>query len=87
MLLCGVASRIPIASDSGGGNMAAVLAILTKQRGDMRFVHPSLSHPPSACSHIFLRGHTLALMATLPATSAFTSPPQPRLGIASASAT
>jgi acetyl esterase/lipase len=35
-------SRIAVAGDSVGGNMAAVLAILAKQRGDVTFVHQSL---------------------------------------------
>ena len=39
------ASRLAVAGDSVGGNMAAVLAILAKQRGDVRFVHQSLYYP------------------------------------------
>lgn len=39
------ASRHAVAGDSVGGNMAAVLAILAKQRGDVRFVHQSLYYP------------------------------------------
>jgi acetyl esterase len=39
------AKRLAVAGDSVGGNMAAVLAILAKQRGDMRFVHQSLYYP------------------------------------------
>jgi acetyl esterase/lipase len=38
-------SRIAIAGDSVGGNMAAALAILAKQRGDVTFVHQSLYYP------------------------------------------
>lgn len=38
-------SRIAVAGDSVGGNMAAVLAILAKQRGDVTFVHQSLYDP------------------------------------------
>jgi acetyl esterase len=38
-------SRIAVAGDSVGGNMAAVLAILAKQRGDVTFVHQSLYYP------------------------------------------
>src|SRR3954471_4786495 len=38
-------TRLAIAGDSVGGNMAAVLAILAKQRGDVRFVHQSLYYP------------------------------------------
>ena len=38
-------SRIAVAGDSVGGNMATVLAILAKQRGDVTFVHQSLYYP------------------------------------------
>ncbi len=39
------ASRLAVAGDSVGGNMAAVLAILAKKRGDVAFVHQSLFYP------------------------------------------
>ncbi|HET6731264.1 alpha/beta hydrolase [Mycobacterium sp.] len=39
------ASRLAVAGDSVGGNMAAALAILAKQRGDVRFTHQSLYYP------------------------------------------
>jgi acetyl esterase len=39
------AARLAVAGDSVGGNMATVLAILAKQRGDVRFVHQSLYYP------------------------------------------
>lgn len=39
------ASRLAVAGDSVGGNMAAALAILAKQRGDVTFVHQSLYYP------------------------------------------
>ncbi|MBN6190898.1 alpha/beta hydrolase [Aneurinibacillus sp. BA2021] len=39
------ASRIAIAGDSVGGNMAAVVAILAKRRGDVAFLHQSLYYP------------------------------------------
>lgn len=39
------ASRMAVAGDSVGGNMAAALAILAKQRGDVSFVHQSLYYP------------------------------------------
>jgi acetyl esterase len=39
------AAHLAVAGDSVGGNMAAVLAILAKQRGDVRFVHQSLYYP------------------------------------------
>jgi len=35
-------SRIAVAGDSAGGNMAAVLCILAKQRGDVNFVQQSM---------------------------------------------
>ena len=38
-------TRVAVAGDSVGGNMAAVLAILAKQRGDVTFVHQSLYYP------------------------------------------
>jgi len=38
-------SRLAVAGDSVGGNMAAVLAILAKQRGDVTFIHQSLYYP------------------------------------------
>lgn len=38
-------SRLAVAGDSVGGNMAAVLAILAKRRGDVTFVHQSLYYP------------------------------------------
>jgi acetyl esterase len=39
------ATHIAVAGDSAGGNMATVLAIMAKQRGDVRFVHQSLFYP------------------------------------------
>lgn len=39
------ASRLAVAGDSFGGNMAAVLAILAKARGDVQFIHQSLYYP------------------------------------------
>jgi acetyl esterase/lipase len=39
------ASCLAIAGDSVGGNMAAVVAILAKNRGDVTFVHQSLYYP------------------------------------------
>jgi acetyl esterase/lipase len=39
------ASRLAVAGDSVGGNMAAALAILAKRRGDITFVHQSLYYP------------------------------------------
>ncbi len=38
-------TRLAVAGDSAGGNMAAVLTIMTKQRGDPQFVHQSLYYP------------------------------------------
>lgn len=40
-------TRIAVAGDSAGGNMSTVLALLAKQRGDVRvrFVHQSLYYP------------------------------------------
>ena len=39
------ASRLAVAGDSVGGNMAAALTILARQRGDVTFVHQSLYYP------------------------------------------
>jgi acetyl esterase/lipase len=39
------ASRLAVAGDSVGGNMAAVVALLAQQRGDVAFVHQSLYYP------------------------------------------
>lgn len=39
------ASRLAVAGDSVGGNMAAALAILATQRGDVTFIHQSLYYP------------------------------------------
>lgn len=38
-------SRLAVAGDSVGGNMAAAVAILAKQRGDVTFLHQSLYYP------------------------------------------
>src|SRR5690606_26207704 len=38
-------SRLAVAGDSVGGNMAAALTILARQRGDVTFVHQSLYYP------------------------------------------
>ncbi len=39
------ASRLVVAGDSVGGNMATVVAILAAQRGDVTFLHQSLYYP------------------------------------------
>jgi len=39
------AGRIAVAGDSAGGNMAAVLTLMAKQRGDVQIVHQSLYYP------------------------------------------
>ena len=38
-------ARVAVAGDSAGGNMATVLTIMAKQRGDDQFVHQSLYYP------------------------------------------
>jgi acetyl esterase len=38
-------TRVAVAGDSAGGNMAAVLTVMAKQRGDLQFVHQSLYYP------------------------------------------
>jgi acetyl esterase len=44
------ATRLAVAGDSVGGNMAAAVAILAKQRGDVTFVHQSLYYPVTDAS-------------------------------------
>jgi acetyl esterase/lipase len=44
-------SRLAVAGDSAGGNMAAVLAILAKQRGDLHIVQQSLYYPMTDTGH------------------------------------
>ncbi|WP_433572100.1 alpha/beta hydrolase [Streptomyces sp. CA-251247] len=39
------AARLAVAGDSVGGNMAAALTLMAKQRGDVTFVHQSLYYP------------------------------------------
>jgi acetyl esterase len=39
------ATRVAVAGDSAGGNLAAALAILARRRGDVAFVHQSLYYP------------------------------------------
>ena len=39
------ATRLAVAGDSVGGNMAAAVAIMAKQRGDVTFCHQSLYYP------------------------------------------
>jgi acetyl esterase len=39
------ASKLVVAGDSVGGNMTAALAIMAKQRGDVRFLHQSMYYP------------------------------------------
>ncbi len=39
------AGRMSVAGDSVGGNMAAVVALLAKKRGDVSFVHQALFYP------------------------------------------
>jgi acetyl esterase/lipase len=38
-------ARLAVAGDSAGGNMAAVLCMMAKQRGDVRFVQQSMYYP------------------------------------------
>ncbi|MFJ6393999.1 alpha/beta hydrolase [Streptomyces sp. NPDC091972] len=44
------ATRLAVAGDSVGGNMAAALTILAKRRGDVSFVHQSLYYPVTDAS-------------------------------------
>src|ERR1700722_234390 len=38
-------TRVAVAGDSAGGNMATVLTLMAKQRGSVRFIHQSLYYP------------------------------------------
>jgi acetyl esterase len=38
-------SRLAVAGDSVGGNMTAALALMAKERGDVRFLHQSMYYP------------------------------------------
>src|SRR3954464_9031832 len=38
-------TRIAVAGDSVGGNMAAALTLMARERGDVRFVHQSMYYP------------------------------------------
>jgi acetyl esterase/lipase len=44
------ATRLAVAGDSVGGNLAAVLTLLAKQRADVTFVHQSLYYPVTDAS-------------------------------------
>jgi acetyl esterase len=44
------ATRLAVAGDSVGGNMAAALTLLAKQRGDVNFVHQVLFYPVTDAS-------------------------------------
>src|SRR3954454_22280812 len=39
------ASRLAVAGDSAGGNMATVLCLMAKERGDVKFVQQSMYYP------------------------------------------
>jgi acetyl esterase len=43
-------TRMAVAGDSAGGNMATVLTIMAKERGDVAFVHQSLFYPVTDAS-------------------------------------
>ena len=45
------ASRMAVAGDSVGGNMAAALTLMAKQRGDVTFVHQSMYYPVTDAAH------------------------------------
>lgn len=54
------ASRLVIAGDSVGGNMATAVAILAKQRGDVTFRHQSLYYPVTDAGQNTDSYHTFA---------------------------
>lgn len=43
-------TRVAVAGDSAGGNLAAALALLARRRGDVTFVHQSLYYPVTDAS-------------------------------------
>lgn len=43
-------ARLAVAGESVGGNMAAALTLLAKERGDVRFIHQSLYYPVTDAS-------------------------------------
>ncbi|OBI23470.1 esterase [Mycobacterium sp. E2327] len=43
-------TRLAVAGDSAGGNLAAALALLSRRRGDVTFVHQSLYYPVTDAS-------------------------------------
>lgn len=59
-------TRMAVAGDSAGGNLAAALTHLARLRGDVRFVHQSLYYPvtdaaaATASRHDFGSGHYLS---------------------------
>jgi acetyl esterase/lipase len=54
------ADRLAVAGDSVGGNMAAVMTILAKQRGDVAFIHQSLYYPVTDAGQDTDRYHEFA---------------------------
>ena len=85
------ASRMAVAGDSVGGNMAAALTLMAKQRGDVTFVQASMYYPvtdaamDTASYDEFAEGYYLTRKAmewfwdayTTDPTSAPRSPPRP----------
>ncbi|QVI23767.1 alpha/beta hydrolase [Nocardia tengchongensis] len=63
------ASRLAVAGDSVGGNMATAVTILAKQRGDVTFIHQSLYYPVTDAGqdtesyHLFAEGPNLTAKA------------------------
>ncbi|HEY9475348.1 MAG TPA: alpha/beta hydrolase [Mycobacteriales bacterium] len=60
------AARMAVAGESVGGNMAAALALMAKERGDVRFVHQSMWYPVTDAAmdtdsyHEFATGYYLS---------------------------
>jgi acetyl esterase len=81
------ASRLVVAGDSVGGNMAAVLAILAKQRGDVTFKAQALFYPVTDASfdtpsyHQFAEGYWLRRDAMLWFWDQYTTDPDQRAEI------
>jgi acetyl esterase/lipase len=63
------ATKLAVAGDSVGGNMAAALAILAKRRGDVHFIHQSLYYPVTDAAQDTRSYHDFADGPFLTATS------------------
>ena len=81
------AARMAVAGESVGGNMAAALSLMAKQRGDVRFVQTSMYYPvtdaamDTASYDEFAEGHYLTRKAMEWFWDAYTTDPGQRAEI------